>query len=60
MSPRDRIVAWIENDREELVRFLSGFVAVPSPNPQGDTRQAAKFLGRSHLDRRALPTQAIG
>lgn len=44
MSPRDRILSWIERDREALIAFLSGFVAVPSPNPPGDTRAAAAFL----------------
>jgi succinyl-diaminopimelate desuccinylase len=46
MSPRDRILAWIEADRDRLVAFLSTFVAIPSANPPGDTRQAADFLLR--------------
>ena len=41
---RERILAWIEEDRDALVAFLSGFVAIPSPNPPGDTRAAATFL----------------
>jgi succinyl-diaminopimelate desuccinylase len=44
MTPREQILAWIERDRDELVRFLSAFVAIPSPNPPGDTRKAASFL----------------
>lgn len=44
MTPREQILAWIEEDRDELVSFLSGFVAIPSPNPPGDTREAAGFL----------------
>lgn len=43
-APRDRILDWIEADRDKLVRFLSAFVAIPSPNPPGDTREAAAFL----------------
>ncbi|MBL8670598.1 MAG: M20/M25/M40 family metallo-hydrolase [Alphaproteobacteria bacterium] len=35
------LLGWIEADREEIVRFLSAFVAAPSPNPPGDTRPAA-------------------
>jgi succinyl-diaminopimelate desuccinylase len=44
MTPQDQILAWIEQDRDELVRFLSAFVAIPSPNPPGDTRDNARFL----------------
>ncbi len=43
-APKDAILAWIEEDRDELARFLSAFVAIPSPNPPGDTREAAGFL----------------
>src|SRR5215467_1181568 len=41
---RDRILRWIDEDRENLIGFLSRFVRVPSPNPPGDTRAAAAFL----------------
>jgi succinyl-diaminopimelate desuccinylase len=44
MTPKEQILAWVENDRDELVRFLSNFVAIPTPNPPGDTREAARFL----------------
>jgi succinyl-diaminopimelate desuccinylase len=44
MTPKEQILAWVEQDRDELVRFLSAFVAIPSPNPPGDTRDAARFL----------------
>jgi succinyl-diaminopimelate desuccinylase len=44
MTPKECILAWIEEDRDELIKFLSAFVAIPSPNPPGDTRPAADFL----------------
>jgi succinyl-diaminopimelate desuccinylase len=44
MTPKEQILAWIDQDHDELVRFLSAFVAIPSPNPPGDTRDAAQFL----------------
>ena len=44
MSVREQILTWIDEDREKLIRFLSEFVAIPSPNPPGDTRDAAAFL----------------
>jgi succinyl-diaminopimelate desuccinylase len=43
-SVRDTLLAWIERDRDTIVEFLSRFVAIPSPNPPGDTRAAAAFL----------------
>ena len=44
VSARARILRWIDEDREELIGFLSSFVRLPSPNPPGDTRAAAAFL----------------
>ena len=38
------ILRWIEEDRNKLIGFLSRFVQIASPNPPGDTRQAAAFL----------------
>lgn len=43
-ATRDAILGWIDRERDDLVRFLSAFVAVPSPNPPGDTRAATAFL----------------
>lgn len=43
-ATKRRLLAWIEQDRELLVRFLSSFVAIPSPNPPGDTRACAEWL----------------
>jgi succinyl-diaminopimelate desuccinylase len=56
MTPKERILSWIENDRDELIRFLSSFVAVPSPNPPGDTRAAADFL-MSQLRAKGVPIE---
>lgn len=55
-SIRDRILDWIEHDRETLVSFLARFVAIPSPNPPGDTRKAAEFL-LSHLHAHGVPAE---
>jgi succinyl-diaminopimelate desuccinylase len=41
---RETLLAWIDQDRDAIVRFLSEFVAIPSPNPPGDTRRAAAYL----------------
>ena len=45
MTPhRQTLLSWIDRDRDLLVKFLSDFVARPSPNPPGDTKVAAAFL----------------
>lgn len=53
---RDAILAWIERDRDAIIRFLSRFVAIPSPNPPGDTREAAGFL-LDHLKAEGFPAE---
>ena len=45
MTPhRQTLLSWIDRDRDFLVKFLSDFVARPSPNPPGDTKVEAAFL----------------
>jgi succinyl-diaminopimelate desuccinylase len=43
---RQRLLAWIDADRDQLVRFLSRFVQARSPSPPGDTRKAAAHVAR--------------
>jgi len=40
------LLEWIETERDLLVRFLREFVQTKSPNPPGDTREAAAFVRR--------------
>lgn len=44
----------VEDQRDEMVAFLRGFLREKSPNPPGDTRGAAAFVTR-FLDERGLP-----
>lgn len=53
---RDTLLSWIERDRHAIVQFLSEFVAIPSPNPPGDTRKAAAYL-HDQIARRQLPVE---
>jgi succinyl-diaminopimelate desuccinylase len=46
MSGKDRILGWIEDERESIVAFLQGFIRERSPNPPGDTRSAAVYVTR--------------
>lgn len=44
MDARLQLLEWIEGDRDKLVGFFSEFLSKPSPNPPGDTRDAAGFV----------------
>ena len=39
------LLAAIERDRDEIIEFLRGFIRRKSPNPPGDTRAAAAYIG---------------
>ena len=57
-DPKQRLLAWIEADRDEIVHFLSGFLRAKSPNPPGDTREADAFVRRL-LAAEALPHRTV-
>jgi succinyl-diaminopimelate desuccinylase len=48
----------IESDREVLLNFLQRFIRCPSPNPLGDTREAADHI-RQHLTRHGVDCRVI-
>jgi succinyl-diaminopimelate desuccinylase len=43
-AEREQLLIWIDKERDELVNFLASFVRSASPNPPGDTRNAAATL----------------
>ena len=53
----------IESDREVLLAFLRDFIRCPSPNPPGDTREAAdhirRLLTRHGVDCRVIAPNEI-
>jgi succinyl-diaminopimelate desuccinylase len=63
-SIKNALLERIENDRETLLDFFRGFVRCPSPNPPGDTREAAgyirKFLAEHGVEYRVIaPNEAM-
>jgi len=46
VTVRESLLAAIEQDRDEIIEFFRGFIRVKSPNPPGDTREAAAYVGR--------------
>ena len=55
---RRQLLAWIDADRDRLVTFLSQFVQAKSPNPPGDTREAAAHI-TAFLDDLGAPYRVI-
>lgn len=58
MEEREQLLAEIERDREEIVSFYRGFIQAKSPNPPGDTREAAAHICR-FLDEKGLPYRTV-
>lgn len=60
-SDRELLQGWIEEERPQLIEFLQSFVRARSPNPPGDTREAAQvitaYLGRHDLPHRVVAPQ---
>jgi len=55
---KETLLRWIDEDRDNLIDFLSRFIQAKSPNPPGDTREAASFINR-FLDEKGLPYRVI-
>jgi succinyl-diaminopimelate desuccinylase len=53
-----QLLAWIDADRDRLITFLSQFVQAKSPNPPGDTLEAAAHITR-FLEDADLPYRII-
>jgi succinyl-diaminopimelate desuccinylase len=55
---KETLLHWIDEDRDNLIDFLSRFIQAKSPNPPGDTREAAAYINR-FLDENGLPYRVI-
>ncbi|MBD3205651.1 M20 family peptidase, partial [Candidatus Bathyarchaeota archaeon] len=53
-----QLLEWIDEDKKKLIKFLSEFIQAKSPNPPGDTREAASHITR-FLDENNLPYNII-
>ena len=49
----------MDADRDAIIKFLQGFIAAKSPNPPGDTREAAEYVGR-YLRGRGIEYKTLG
>lgn len=57
-AQKKQLIQWIDEDREQIIEFLSRFLQAKSPNPPGDTREAAKVI-TGFLDTFDLPYRII-
>jgi succinyl-diaminopimelate desuccinylase len=57
-STKKQLLKWIDEDEDKLINFLSGFIQAKSPNPPGDTREAAAYITR-FLNENMLPYRII-
>lgn len=48
---KNELLAALEADRNQHISFLQAFIHAPSPNPPGDTRDAAAVISRYLQDR---------
>ena len=55
---REQLLRWIEEDRDELVEFLRGFVRAKSPNPPGNTLVVADYI-KKYLEKQGLAYRII-
>jgi len=56
---KQRLIERVEADRDEIIGFLRGFLRAPSPNPPGDTREAARYI-TDYLDSKGIKYQVVG
>ncbi len=56
---QQRLLDRVEEDREEIIAFLRGFLQTPSPNPPGDTRKATKYI-TDYLDSKNIKYKVVG
>ena len=55
---RDQLIKWIDEDRDRIIGFLSGFLQAKSPNPPGVTTEAADYI-TAFLEKEGLPYRKI-
>ncbi|MCZ0812366.1 MAG: M20/M25/M40 family metallo-hydrolase [Pseudomonadota bacterium] len=55
---RERILDWLDEERDEIIALLKAFLRARSPNPPGDTLDAAQVV-RDRLDAAGLDYRVI-
>jgi succinyl-diaminopimelate desuccinylase len=58
VSEKAALLAAIEQDRNEIIDFFRGLVRIKTPNPPGDTREAAAYISK-FLTAEGLPFRTV-
>ena len=58
-SKIQKLLERVEDDQEELIEFLRGFLRTRSPNPPGDTGEASKFVAE-YLSSKGIEYSIVG
>ena len=58
MTDREKLLDWIESEQETMVAFFQDFVRAKSPNPPGDTTEAAAHVTR-FLEQHSVPFRIV-
>ncbi|MCX6648910.1 MAG: M20/M25/M40 family metallo-hydrolase [Candidatus Bathyarchaeota archaeon] len=59
LSTKKQLLERVEADKDTITNFLRGLIMARSPNPPGDTREAASCVAR-FLDERGIPYKSMG
>ena len=59
MSTKKQLLERVEADKKSITDFLRGLISARSPNPPGDTREAASYVAK-FLDERGIQYKTIG
>ena len=57
-TTKQDLEAWVEADRDVLIKYLQDFIRCRSPNPPGDTVEAAQHV-RTFLDAQGLDYEIV-
>ena len=57
-APRDRLLGWIEGERDRQIALLRSLTRIDTGNPPGDTRAAAGLVSR-FLDAEGVPWRTV-
>ena len=58
-SVKQKLLDRVEKDRDELIHFLRGFIRTRSPNPPGDTKEAAVYVTK-YFDAKGISYEIAG
>ncbi len=59
MSTKKQLLERVEKDKDTITNFLQGLISAKSPNPPGDTREAASYVA-NFLESKGIKVKKVG